>query len=131
MRQYTLLQSKKQTENKLRWNAAIEGANFAFYIPKRRVPTPWPSQIKVMIDENVNHAMTTNSSADLITPIRCIVKKCHHLAWTVRYRPIPDQPEEWEIGEPYIPNKLLSNPAPEYVYIEVHWDYSAGTWTEE
>jgi hypothetical protein len=41
----------KETPNKLRWDVLVEGAPFELYIPKWRVPRPWPRRIVVRLSE--------------------------------------------------------------------------------
>jgi hypothetical protein len=42
MGEVALMDPSKTTDNKLRWQADVEGVNFKLYIPKWRVPRPWP-----------------------------------------------------------------------------------------
>ncbi len=44
-----VLHYKKETENKLRWDAMVEDTPFEFYIPKWRVPYPIPQFLKVTL----------------------------------------------------------------------------------
>ena len=44
-----LFDAAKETERKLRWDVDVEGTLFSLYIPKWRVPVPWPSRIFVSI----------------------------------------------------------------------------------
>ena len=43
----TRLEAAKETDNKLRWDVDIDDTRFSLYIPKWRVPQPWPSRIWV------------------------------------------------------------------------------------
>jgi len=45
-----LLESRKETENKLRWDAQLTDAVFSLYIPKEQVPDPWPGRIRVRVE---------------------------------------------------------------------------------
>jgi hypothetical protein len=45
-----LLESRKETENKLRWDAQLTDAAFSLYIPKEQVPDPWPGRIRVRVE---------------------------------------------------------------------------------
>lgn len=51
MIEMVLLDAAKQTANKVRWDADIDGTRFSLYIPKWRVPVPWPELIRVTIEE--------------------------------------------------------------------------------
>ena len=63
-------------------------------------------------------------------PIVAIVDEVTEHTKTVRFAPRGKQ-EEWEIGEPYIPYSLLPDPLPRTVQVEVRWDRSAGTWSDQ
>jgi hypothetical protein len=53
MAEFVLMNPSKETENMLRWSDDIDGVNFSLYIPKWRVPKPWPSSILVVVDDKV------------------------------------------------------------------------------
>ena len=55
MIELALLKPSKETENKLRWSTHVEqdDTDFQLYIPKWRVPEPWPGRIIVYIDSFV------------------------------------------------------------------------------
>lgn len=53
MREIVAMSLLNETDNKLRWEADVDGVSFKLYIPKWRVPKPWPDMVKVVIDENV------------------------------------------------------------------------------
>jgi hypothetical protein len=63
-------ESAKSTDNKLRWDAPVEDAVFNFYIPKWRVPTPWPRKIGVSLcpvrgdSQNFGNLSRTDGAAD-------------------------------------------------------------------
>ena len=44
------MQPSKETDNKLRWEACDQ--DFKLYIPKWRVPQPWPIRIVVRLDDD-------------------------------------------------------------------------------
>jgi hypothetical protein len=122
----------KQTNNKLRWSADVDGVAFKLYIPKWRVPSPWPVGLVVILHEKTMSlpASQLAGSPGLERPIFAVVDKVRELTETVRYRPSgPD--DTWEIGEPYVPYALLSAPPPEQLHLEVRWDRRQGTWTDD
>jgi len=47
----SLMAPSKETDLKLRWEADVEGVAFKLYIPKWRVPRPWPTRILVRISD--------------------------------------------------------------------------------
>ena len=136
MSDIALMDPSKETDNKLRWAADVEGVKFQLYIPKWRVPRPWPNRILVrIIDvpagvETQHPPATSASSASVERPIFQIVEKVREHTQTVRFAPLGDF-NEWQIGEPYIPYSLLPSPSAQAVQIEVEWDRSAGTWSDE
>jgi hypothetical protein len=137
MGEVALMDPSKTTDNKLRWQADVEGVNFKLYIPKWRVPRPWPIRILVRVIEMPSvtaqfqdFAPTVDSFDSLERPIRAIVEKIQEHTQTMRFAPTGD-PKDWEIGEPYIPYSLLTNSSVQTVRIEVVWDRSAGTWSDE
>jgi hypothetical protein len=128
VKQYTLHLSRKQTDNKLRWDAKINDVLFELYIPKWRVPTPWPNGIRVMINEKRDMYKFPMVGDDLQKPIQIHLVLIEECTRTARYRPDLENAKEWETGEPYIPFELLTNPPPKKIFMEVEWDYSKGTW---
>lgn len=124
----------KETVGKLRWSAIIDGVTFNMYIPKERVPQPWPARIEVVLSEKPSGRQPTQEHSraetnELERPIIATVEKDSEHTKTVKYRPIgPD--DEWEIGEPYVPFALLPEPVPERLRVEVRWDRSAGSWRD-
>lgn len=124
-----LLQPSKETENKLRWSTHVEKDNthFHLYIPKWRVPTPWPGRIYVSISpcrENTDYSLQSNPHIkNLEAKIKAIVKPYRDHTRTRRYTPIGLQ-SEWQIGEPYIPYSLIP-PESSLLFIEVEWDLSS------
>jgi len=134
MREIALMNPSKETDNKLRWWADVEGVSFKLYIPKWRVPVPWPVRLEVVVDEEAAMPAAARpprpGSAELERPIIATLQRVREHTETVRYRPIGD-PESWEIGEPYVPYAILPAPPPERLRLEVRWDRSAGTWSDE
>ncbi len=125
----TFFESSKETENKLRWNAKINETTFSLYIPKWRVPEPWPSKILVRVDPQRNNVENTpNLKLNDIKcngslrhePIIATVRKFFKHTKTIRYSPVGDK-EGWEIGEPYIPFELTCGDL-DTLRVIVFWD---------
>jgi hypothetical protein len=120
----------KQTDNKLRWSSDVEGVEFKLYIPKDRVPRPWPIRIRVAISEySAGNPEAASAQGGTEEPIVCVVERVSEKSKTVRYRPLGD-PKAWQLGEPYIPLTLLPADLPERLRVEVRWDRTGGTWDE-
>ena len=125
MIEMALLRPSKETPNKLRWSTRVEEDNavFEFYIPKWRVPEPWPGRIFVGIEpfssEPSNFTQSPCDNFD--NPIKVLVKRfSEDPTKTVRYRQLGDK-SDWQIGEPYIPKRLIP-PDSHFLIIEVKWD---------
>ena len=128
MIEMSLMAPSKETDNKLRWVADVDGVAFQLYVPKWRVPHPWPNRIRVFISE----PSTSPGSSPSDKPenaIVAIVERVKDHSQTVRFAPAGD-PKKWQIGEPYIPYGLLPNPSVQRLRVDVEWDRSAGTWDE-
>jgi hypothetical protein len=122
------MEPSKVTDNKLRWQTDVDGVPFKLYVPKWRVPTPWPRQILVRIsscDGPVDR--TRGRQDDLLRPIVTVVHRTSDHTGTVRFTPAGD-PRDWELGEPYIPYSLLPEPTVKELVVEVEWNLRAGTW---
>ena len=63
MVEMALLEETKETENKVRWDADIEGTRFSLYIPKWRVPEPWPRLIHVTVSPHTQQRPLSLSPA--------------------------------------------------------------------
>jgi len=130
------LDAKKQTVNTLRWDAWVEEdkAYFEFYIPKSRVPEPWPGRIFVGIAPfSGDPSDFTQSPCDLDNldnPIKVLVKRIEdeYHAKTIHCAPLGDE-EDWQIGHPYIPKSLIP-PDSNYLIIEVKWDLESKGFVE-
>ncbi|MHC4132078.1 MAG: hypothetical protein ACYSSP_08275 [Planctomycetota bacterium] len=127
-----LFTSSKETENKLRWDSMVGDTKFELYIPKWRVPTPPPSRIYVDVSvrrsesddiPNLSPDDVEKDSTLTHEPIIATVEKYSTHTKTIRYRPL-DNPESWEIGEPYIPYELTGEEAPRLRVI-VLWDITS------
>ena len=122
------LDAKKQTVTTLRWDAWVEEdkAYFEFYIPKRRVPEPWPGRIFVGIEpfsgDPSDFAQSPCDLDNLDNTIKVLVKliEDEYHTKTVRYAPLGEE-RDWQIGEPYIPKSLIP-PDSHFLIIEVKWD---------
>src|SRR6266568_4800894 len=130
MREIALMNPSKETDNTLRWSADVEGVPFKLYIPKWRVPAPWPVGLQVVVDEKATTPqarpkLPRPGSPELERPIISIAEKVREHTETVRYKPI-GLPDGWESGEPYVPYALLPTPPPDRLRLEVRWDRSAG-----
>ncbi|MBA4399132.1 MAG: hypothetical protein C0396_04595 [Anaerolinea sp.] len=128
MRTLNFLNPSRPTQNKIRWTVDVDGAPFHLYIPKWRVPKKIPMGLDVVVDENVKNKQISIETTPLDYPIKVIVQKHSTHTRTIRYRPSGENPNQWEIGEPYIPKDILTEPYPEKVYLEVRWDYTEGVW---
>lgn len=122
-------ESAKQTDNKLRWDCNVQGVPFSLYIPKWRVPEPWPSRIWVRVDlcrnegdygANLSLNDVKIDSALRHEPIVVAVTRHEEKTQTIRYRPVGEN-NSWEVGEPYIPISLTSNKA-DKLRLVILWD---------
>jgi len=120
------LSKSKETENKLRWSVHVEKdkAPFHLYIPKRRVPKPWPGRIFVSIEpfggDRSDCAQNPYDSDNLDNPIEVLVRRVKNHTRTVEYAPV-GKIEDWQIGSPYIPDSLIP-PNSNLLTIKVEWD---------
>ena len=126
MIEMALLKPSKETQNKLRWSTHVEedDAPFHLYIPKWRVPMPWPGRILVRIGSYVGDPAAFDESpcleGRLEDSIRVLVGRVMDHTRTVQYAPVGEQ-ESWQIGQPYIPYSLVPGSA-DLLVIEVEWD---------
>jgi hypothetical protein len=137
----------KPTDAKLRWDEDIDGTPFELYIPKWRVPDPVPRAISVrmwIIPKAISVGTLPPSSGTLLNagvdlseigclqellpvvrgpveyPIISVVHFDRVHTKTVRYSPLGDQ-KKWEIGQPYVPQSVLSVPYPGQLVLQVRW----------
>ena len=119
------LEIEKETPNKLRWGTTIDRVPFEIYIPKWRVPEPWPAKVYVKLKPIKSYSNLPNHLSEVEVPsvtnrpVVAYVESYKEHKHTLRYRPIGDK-ETWEIGEPYIPYSLTHNCAP-ILEITVYW----------
>ena len=123
----------KTTDNKLRWEADVDGVPFKLYVPKWRVPVPWPVRVLVAVSGDAKNSTRRVRPGDHVAKrergIEAVVRRVSSHTETARFAPI-GAPEDWEIGEPYIPYSLLPTPDASTVRIDVQWDRSSGTWSD-
>ena len=125
MFEMALLDPSKETENKLRWSIYVEDDNtdFELYIPKWRVPEPWPGRISVSIDRYNKNSIEYSQSetpGNLEEPIAIVLEPVSECTHTCRYAPIGNK-KEWQTGEPYIPFSLIP-PNTKLILLRVTWD---------
>lgn len=127
-----LFEAAKETDNKLRWDAVVEGTTFSLYIPKWRIPVPWPARIWVDVfprraegsdSPNVTPADIQSDGTLRHEPIVATVEKYELKTKTIRYRPTGDA-AGWEIGEPYVPI-ALTHGGTERLRLLVLWDLTS------
>jgi hypothetical protein len=121
-----LLRQFGETDNKVRWVARTGETTFDLYIPKWRVPKPWPERIAVTTSLPIDQDLTrfvgglNEKVKDKTLPITSIVDRVSDHTKTVRFRP-RGEAADWEIGEPYIPYVLLPKRDALSVIVEVRW----------
>lgn len=126
MIEMVLLEEAKETDNKVRWDADIKDVRFSLYIPKWRVPEPWPRLIHVAVSPRtqqrpllLSQAAARKAPESRKEPIVAHIKKFKDCTETIRYKPEGDA-SDWEIGEPYIPTLMTCGGA-ECLTIAVNW----------
>lgn len=110
----------KETEDKYRWRADIDGVKFELYLPKISVPDPRPDSIMVVVEHGsaLYQRLPRRPSTDGLVAFADLNEE--HTE-TVRYTPHGD-PKTWLMGEPYLPMPLLGEkPWPKRVRISVRW----------
>jgi len=136
MLELSLLTPSKETPNKLRWSADQDGVPFNIYVPKWRVPEPWPRRIHVKLsdagcrpdgparvepppviyelsqEEQINWMRKQQIEVDLQL-------ERHHQD-TVRYK-LTGLPDTWHVGTCYIPQKLLTSSPPRQIRLTINW----------
>lgn len=136
IKEVSVMEPSSETDNKLRCRADVGDATFNLYIPKWRVPKPWPRRIIVAIGRPINQelpstrlGLSSRRTLERELPIVAVVDRFRDHTKTVRFRPRGDQ-EKWEVGEPYIPYALLPDKRAQTVELEVRWDLTGGTWSD-
>jgi hypothetical protein len=88
------MQPSKETENKLRWVAW--NPDFKLYIPKWRIPAPWPIRIVVRLDDDPSSFQAVPeplgpewiSSRQLNDPLVALLSIVEEHTETVHYQPV-------------------------------------------
>ena len=128
----SLLEAKKETDNKLRWDVDVEGTKFELYIPKWRIPEPWPSRIWVGVsprrsagDElpNLTREDVQSDGSLRHEPIVATVDKVSVHTATIKYQSTGNE-STWEIGTPYVPFSLTGGRS-ERLRLIVLWDLTS------
>ena len=109
------LRYDKETDNKYRWIADVEGVAFKLYIPQAVLPDPYPRRILVSVETDPKRAASTKAN------LKVVVEHVEEHTETIRYAPVGD-PKTWQIGEPYIPRAVLRQPWPKQLHIAVSWE---------
>lgn len=120
------LDRDKETDNKVRWSVEVDGVPFSLYVPKWRVPEPWPARIRVGIRPDTAEVLPS-TSRDAVTvapearrrPIEVRVARVEDKTETIRYAPV-EHGSDAEIGEPYIP-KSFTEDGEERLVVSVTW----------
>jgi hypothetical protein len=119
-----------------RWDAMVEKAPLEIYIYKWRVPKPYPSRISVDIFEWAEYSQSiyTLDQKEVIAnpqlrnnPITAEVIYLKNHTLTAKYDPILVKGKR-EIGNPYIPYTLLSDPPPTRLVIVINWEKGNGAY---
>lgn len=119
----------KETENKYRWDCDCDGVKFSLYIPKWRVPEPYPRTINIKLHPLGSGIVMGRKylkeayEKDLALrkrPIIARLKRTSDHTKTVRFDPDYNS-QWWDIGSPYIPAHILPSPDIKEIYIEVEW----------
>jgi hypothetical protein len=125
MIEMALLEPSKETEKKLRWSTYVvrDDTKFHLYIPKWRVPSPWPGRVFVSMESftgNLEKYINYPQIDSLEDPIEAILRPVKEHVKTIRFAPLGD-PNEWPTGEPYIPYSLIPQDAV-LIRLFVAWD---------
>lgn len=127
MIEMALLAEVKETDNKVRWDADMDGTRFSLYIPKWRVPEPLPHLVHVTVSPCTRQQSPTLSPAAAHTtpesrkkPIVAHLRKFQKHTPTIRYQP-EGEASAWEVGEPYIPTPMTYGET-ERLTITVQWE---------
>ncbi len=120
----------KDTSGMHRWDAMVERAPLEIYIYKWRVPDPYPSRISVEIFNRAEYSQSiypldrkdVNANPQLCyNPITAEVTFLEDHTRTAKYNPVLGKGKR-EIGNPYIPYTLLSDPPPKRLVIVIKWE---------
>lgn len=126
----------KDTSGMHRWDAMVERAPLEIYIYKWRVPEPYPSRISVEIFNRAEYSQSiypldrkeVNANPQLCyNPITAEVAFLENHTRTAKYDPVLGKGKR-EIGNPYIPYTLLSDPPPTRLVIVIKWGKGNGNY---
>ena len=120
----------KDTDGMYRWDYMAEHTKLEIYIHKWRVPDPYPSRISVEIFNRDGYSQSiyrldrreANANPQLCyNPITAEVAFLENRTLTAKYDPVLGKGKR-EIGNPYIPYTLLSDPPPIRLVIVINWE---------
>ena len=126
----------KDTNGMHRWDYMAEHTKLEIYIHKWRVPDPYPSRISVEIfnrdgySQSIYHLDRRKANANpqlCYNPITAEVAFLENHTLTAKYDPVLGKGKR-EIGNPYIPYTLLSDPPPIRLVIVIKWVKENGTY---
>ncbi len=126
----------KDTDGMYRWDYMAEHTKLEIYIHKWRVPDPYPSRISVEIfnrdgySQSIYHLDRREAYANpqlCYNPITAEVAFLENHTLTAKYDPVLGKGKR-EIGNPYIPYTLLSDPPPIRLVIVIKWVKENGTY---
>jgi len=126
-----ILELKKETDNKIRWDKVIDNTPFELYIPKWRVPSPKPREIEIEVlphnNSVINNPLTItqvkNNPNLKNSSIAANLTIFGDHSRTVRYDPEGNE-NMWEIGSVYIPISILNQKGlygKERICIKIKW----------
>jgi hypothetical protein len=121
----------KETPNKLRWVASPPHQDFKIYVPKWRVPEPWPRRVTVSIDAVDIRRGTPLSKRDSRQqpslrwhPVQVVMVIDEYHERSIRYAQEGDE-DSWEVSHTYIPYALTEGQS-EKIVLTVSWRMTAG-----
>lgn len=139
----------KETDEKFRWMASVDGVEFKIYITQDRVPEPVPSKIEVSVFDSdflytyILRRVGRKSVGELSEQDKDDLERIGLTAenlraagkdailgavWnpkdehtqTVRYNAYRDL-KELEFGDPYVPKSVLREPYPDRLLFLIRW----------
>lgn len=127
---HVFLTSSHETQNKLAWRTKVDNASFDIYVPKWRVPHPWPGRIFAQLGtkfEMKHLDQGSHSHPNRIIAPNPIVAKCIRVGHSTKkpiFAPADPNTDHWEIGSTYVPYSLLPMDAGTELVVFVAWDFS-------
>ncbi|MBC7853692.1 MAG: hypothetical protein IAF94_09675 [Pirellulaceae bacterium] len=123
---YVFLTGSHETQNKLVWQTKVDNTSFDIYVPKWRVPRPWPGRIFVQLgtEFEMQHMLRLSNPCGAPDPIvaKCIL--AGHSAKKPIFAPSDPNPDRWEIGSTYLPYSWLPPDVESELVVYVAWDLS-------